>query len=86
MNYLTTFVSLKLYSPDVRSFLLMDRMQNLSDASEDEDDKVSHRSKSCEGGIVHSKGVVMSFISVFVKSSLCCRAVDSVSQCVVCTW
>lgn len=35
-------VPLKLYSPDVRTFLLMDKMQNFSDASEDEDDKVSN--------------------------------------------
>lgn len=34
----------KLHSPDVKSFLLMDRLQNLSDASEDEDDKVSNQS------------------------------------------
>lgn len=34
-------VPVKLYSPDVRTFLLMDKMQNFSDASEDEDDKVS---------------------------------------------
>lgn len=33
--------SLKLHRPDVRTFLLMDKMQNFSDASEDEDDKVS---------------------------------------------
>ena len=37
-------VDIKLYSPDVRTFLLMDKMQNFSDASEDEDDKVSNHS------------------------------------------
>lgn len=50
MNDVTVFllfnclVVLKLYSPDVRTFLLMDKMQNFSDASEDEDDKVSNQS------------------------------------------
>lgn len=34
-------VPVTLYSPDVRTFLLMDKKQNFSDASEDEDDKVS---------------------------------------------
>ena len=29
------------HSPDVRAFLQMDKSQNFSDASEDEDDKVS---------------------------------------------
>lgn len=33
-------VPVTLYSPDVRTFLLMDKKQNFSDASEDEDDKV----------------------------------------------
>lgn len=33
------------YSPDVKTFLLMDR-QNFSDGSEDEDDKVSKQSSN----------------------------------------
>lgn len=37
---INSLASVKLYSPDVRTFLLMDKLQNLSDASEDEDDKV----------------------------------------------
>lgn len=31
----------KFHSPDVRTFLLMEKMEQISDASEDEDEKVS---------------------------------------------
>lgn len=41
-SMINSLASVKLYSPDVRTFLLMDKIQNLSDASEDEDDKVSN--------------------------------------------
>lgn len=41
-SMINSLASVKLYSPDVRTFLLMDKSQNLSDASEDEDDKVSN--------------------------------------------
>lgn len=34
------FLLVKLYSPDVRAFLQMDKIRNFSDASEDEDEKV----------------------------------------------
>lgn len=36
----SVYLLVKLYSSDVREFLHMDKIQNLSDASEDEDEKV----------------------------------------------
>lgn len=75
---LFNLVLLKLLSPDVRTFLLMDKIQNSSDASEDEDDKVSNLffSPSCIFVFLLStsfelmlySGVVRSSTSVFVVS------------------
>lgn len=42
-------VPFKPVRPDVRTFLLMDKMQNLSDASEDEDDKASTLATDFDG-------------------------------------
>lgn len=81
-------VPVKLCSPDVRTFLLMDKMQNFSDASEDEDDKVSDWSIKVfliyvfcfPADYIFSvghiwNGVIRSFISVYFISRLCHRGV-----------
>ncbi len=67
LTYFTTLLYFILYSPDVKAFLLMEKMQNLSDASEDEDDKVSSRLTNFEGIL---------FVCCF--HLFCCFTADSI--------
>uniref|UniRef100_A0A671YME0 Serum/glucocorticoid regulated kinase family member 3 n=1 Tax=Sparus aurata TaxID=8175 RepID=A0A671YME0_SPAAU len=53
--------------PDVRTFLMMDKMQNFSDASEDEDDKVSNTSTSYDRS--NAKPTDFDFLKVIGKGS-----------------
>ncbi|TNN88909.1 Serine/threonine-protein kinase Sgk3 [Liparis tanakae] len=58
--------------PDVRTFLLMDKMQNLSDASEDEDDKNNSTSRIINlgpSGNPHAKPTDFDFLKVIGKGS-----------------
>ncbi|XP_044031561.1 serine/threonine-protein kinase Sgk3 isoform X4 [Siniperca chuatsi] len=57
---------------DVRTFLLMDRMQNFSDASEDEDDKNNSTSRNINlgpSGNPHAKPTDFDFLKVIGKGS-----------------
>uniref|UniRef100_A0A3Q1B0E7 Serum/glucocorticoid regulated kinase family member 3 n=1 Tax=Amphiprion ocellaris TaxID=80972 RepID=A0A3Q1B0E7_AMPOC len=58
--------------PDVRTFLLMDKMQHFSDASEDEDDKNSSTSSNINlgpSGNPHAKPTDFDFLKVIGKGS-----------------
>lgn len=58
--------------PDVRTFLLMDKMQNFSDASEDEDDKSNSTSRNINlgpSGNPHAKPTDFDFLKVIGKGS-----------------
>lgn len=58
--------------PDVRTFLLMDKIQNSSDASEDEDDKNSSISRNINlgpSGNPHAKPTDFDFLKVIGKGS-----------------
>uniref|UniRef100_A0A667XF76 Serum/glucocorticoid regulated kinase family member 3 n=1 Tax=Myripristis murdjan TaxID=586833 RepID=A0A667XF76_9TELE len=58
--------------PDVRTFLQMDKMQNFSDASEDEDDKNNSTSRNINlgpSGNPHAKPTDFDFLKVIGKGS-----------------
>uniref|UniRef100_A0A8C9X9D7 Serum/glucocorticoid regulated kinase family member 3 n=1 Tax=Sander lucioperca TaxID=283035 RepID=A0A8C9X9D7_SANLU len=58
--------------PDVSAFLLMDKMQNFSDASEDEDDKNNSTSRNINlgpSGNPHAKPTDFDFLKVIGKGS-----------------
>uniref|UniRef100_A0AAY4AJN0 Serine/threonine-protein kinase Sgk1 n=1 Tax=Denticeps clupeoides TaxID=299321 RepID=A0AAY4AJN0_9TELE len=66
------FLNIEIHSPDVRDFLQMDKHKNLSDASEDEDEKNGSTSRNINlgpSGNPHAKPTDFDFLKVIGKGS-----------------
>ncbi|XP_033933312.1 serine/threonine-protein kinase Sgk3 isoform X2 [Pseudochaenichthys georgianus] len=71
-EFIKRIVSQLCNQPDVREFLLMDKMQHFSDASEDEDDRSNSTSRNINlgpSGNPHAKPTDFDFLKVIGKGS-----------------